>query len=162
MLTRRRFLGGALSSAAWACCPVDRGGPKPRLTHGVQSGDVQAQTTIQQCSASFKTATNGAGLSVNKGWFWGWGADAMSMFNTIVPPSSNEHTWGMCRFGCETCGNYSADHANITNSNSNHPGGANAAMADGSVRFVKSSIAMKVWWALGTRGGGEVLSSDSY
>jgi hypothetical protein len=36
------------------------------------------------------------------------------------------------------------------------------AMADGSARFVKSSIAMKTWWALGTKGNGEVLSSDSY
>ena len=35
-------------------------------------------------------------------------------------------------------------------------------MADGSVRFVKSSIAMMTWWALGTRTNGEVISSDAY
>ena len=45
---------------------------------------------------------------------------------------------------------------------SNHPGGCNVGMADGSVRFVKSSIAMQTWWALGTRAGGEIVSSDSY
>ena len=47
-------------------------------------------------------------------------------------------------------------------SNSNHPGGANVAMADGSCRFVKSSIDMKTWWALGTKDGGEVVSADAY
>jgi hypothetical protein len=36
------------------------------------------------------------------------------------------------------------------------------AMADGSARFVKSSISMATWWALGTKGNGEVVSSDSY
>ena len=45
---------------------------------------------------------------------------------------------------------------------SNHPGGANILMTDGSVRFVKDSVARLTWWALGTRNGGEVISSDSY
>jgi prepilin-type processing-associated H-X9-DG protein len=43
-----------------------------------------------------------------------------------------------------------------------HPGGVNAMMADGSVRFIKNSLAQNIWWALGTRNGGEVISADSY
>jgi hypothetical protein len=35
-------------------------------------------------------------------------------------------------------------------------------MADGSVRAVKGTVNQQVWWGLGTRGGGEVVSSDSY
>jgi hypothetical protein len=35
-------------------------------------------------------------------------------------------------------------------------------MGDGSVRFVKNSISPQTWWALGTRAGGEIISSDSY
>jgi hypothetical protein len=35
-------------------------------------------------------------------------------------------------------------------------------MTDGSVRFVKDSVARLTWWALGTRNGGEVISADSY
>jgi prepilin-type N-terminal cleavage/methylation domain-containing protein/prepilin-type processing-associated H-X9-DG protein len=45
---------------------------------------------------------------------------------------------------------------------SNHSGGVNMAMADGSVRFIKDSISVPTWWALGTRASGEVISSDSY
>jgi hypothetical protein len=35
-------------------------------------------------------------------------------------------------------------------------------MADGSVRFLKSSTNMQVVWGLGTRAGAEVISGDQY
>ncbi len=47
-------------------------------------------------------------------------------------------------------------------SRSYHPGGVNALMGDGSVRFVKSSINGITWRALGTVGGGEISAGDSY
>jgi prepilin-type N-terminal cleavage/methylation domain-containing protein/prepilin-type processing-associated H-X9-DG protein len=43
-----------------------------------------------------------------------------------------------------------------------HPGGANFSMADGSVRFVKNSVNVFTYRALGTRNLGEVISSDAY
>ena len=43
-----------------------------------------------------------------------------------------------------------------------HPGGVNAAMGDGSVRFVKDTIAVNIWRALGSISGGEIISADSY
>jgi prepilin-type N-terminal cleavage/methylation domain-containing protein/prepilin-type processing-associated H-X9-DG protein len=117
---------------------------------------------LNQCNTAFATATSGAGLQTDEGEFWAWGAEAMSMFNTIVPPSSPQYQWRACRFGCNTCDVVSSDHSNITNSNSNHPGGANVCFGDGHVSFIKSSIAMQIWWSLGTRARGEVISSDSY
>ena len=45
---------------------------------------------------------------------------------------------------------------------SNHPGGVNVCMGDGSVRFIKDTINQQVWWALGSRHLGEVISADSY
>jgi len=44
----------------------------------------------------------------------------------------------------------------------NHPGGVNICYADGTVRFIKNSIAYQNWWALGTRNGNEAISSDAY
>jgi prepilin-type N-terminal cleavage/methylation domain-containing protein/prepilin-type processing-associated H-X9-DG protein len=45
---------------------------------------------------------------------------------------------------------------------SRHPGGVNVCFADGSVKFIKSNINERVWWNLGTKAGGEVVSSDAY
>jgi prepilin-type N-terminal cleavage/methylation domain-containing protein/prepilin-type processing-associated H-X9-DG protein len=45
---------------------------------------------------------------------------------------------------------------------SNHPGGVNVAFCDGSVRFIKDSIGPQIWWAIGTRNQGEIVSSDAY
>jgi prepilin-type processing-associated H-X9-DG protein len=47
-------------------------------------------------------------------------------------------------------------------SRSYHAGGVNTLFADGSVKFVKSAVDGRVWRALGTIGGGEVVSGDSY
>jgi prepilin-type N-terminal cleavage/methylation domain-containing protein/prepilin-type processing-associated H-X9-DG protein len=43
-----------------------------------------------------------------------------------------------------------------------HPGGANFLFADGSVRFIKELIIFKIFQALATRAGGEVLSADQF
>ena len=43
-----------------------------------------------------------------------------------------------------------------------HPGGANFLFADGSVRFVKEQIGFRIFQALATRAGGEVLSADQF
>ncbi len=57
---------------------------------------------------------------------------------------------------------YPANWRILLSASSNHPGGVNATFADGSVRFVKDSISLVTWQALGTRNGGEVISADSY
>jgi prepilin-type N-terminal cleavage/methylation domain-containing protein/prepilin-type processing-associated H-X9-DG protein len=45
---------------------------------------------------------------------------------------------------------------------SDHAGGVNVGLADGSVRFVKTAVALPAWRALGTRSGGEVVSADAF
>jgi prepilin-type processing-associated H-X9-DG protein len=52
-------------------------------------------------------------------------------------------------------------YAAIT-SRSYHPGGVNSLFGDGSVRFVKTTVAGNIWRALGTIAGGEVVSADQY
>ena len=48
------------------------------------------------------------------------------------------------------------------NSMSYHSGGSNYLFGDGSVKFVKLGISLKVYPALGTRAGAEVVSADQY
>jgi prepilin-type N-terminal cleavage/methylation domain-containing protein/prepilin-type processing-associated H-X9-DG protein len=45
--------------------------------------------------------------------------------------------------------------------NSNHAGGVNVCLADGSVRFVKDSVNIQTWWALGSRRLNEIISADA-
>ena len=38
----------------------------------------------------------------------------------------------------------------------------NVVFGDGSVKFIKNSIANVTWWAIGTKANGEVVSGDAY
>jgi prepilin-type processing-associated H-X9-DG protein len=81
---------------------------------------------------------------------------AMTLFNTVATPNANNDTWAYC--GNDGSGTMAA----FSNADSYHPGGVNVLLADGSVRFIKNTINQGTWWALGTIGGGEVISSDGY
>jgi prepilin-type processing-associated H-X9-DG protein len=64
-----------------------------------------------------------------------------------------------CYFG----GSKTAGHptATMVGASSNHPGGVNLGMLDGSVKFIKNSVSQRTWWGISTKAGGEVISADS-
>ena len=49
----------------------------------------------------------------------------------------------------------------VIGASSNHPGGVNVGMLDGSVRFFKNTINAPTWWALATYAGGEIIDASS-
>ena len=53
-------------------------------------------------------------------------------------------------------------HFGWRTSRSRHPGGVNNLFVDGSVHFIKNTVNLATWQAIGTIAGGEVVSSDSY
>lgn len=75
-----------------------------------------------------------------------------------LPPNWNKRTQNTAqqRYGC---GNSSYAQAHIPTS-SYHTGGANVCYADGSTRLISDSIDFVTWQALGSRAGGEVISSN--
>ncbi len=115
-------------------------------------------TALAACNAAFMGPSANGQNNSYRGVYWEVGANGMTWFNTIVPPNSKQYPWGDCR---DQGGGW-PDEATFATARSNHPGGVNVAMADGSVRFIKDSVNMMTWWALGTKDNGEVLSSDSY
>jgi prepilin-type processing-associated H-X9-DG protein len=130
---------------------------------GAEAYDVSAlnyQTVVVPamlaCTQAYQSGSN---ISTAVGNRWGWGATTMTLFNTVVPPNSQQYKWNSCRDQCAGCG---PDDSIFSNAQSNHPGGVNVLFADGSVRFVKDSINPQTWMALGTRANGEVISSDAY
>ena len=119
-------------------------------------GVAVVQSDIALCNAQYQS--DGGGKQ-GGGYRWSCGAMGYTMFNTIIPPNGGGTIkWGACRKNC--CPQ--ARHADYVNSSSYHPGGVNSAFGDGSVRFIKNTIAMNTWWALGTRSNGEVVSADAY
>ena len=116
---------------------------------------------LNSCSDAMSAAGPPTFASVSKigGYRWGWGDIGISLFNTIVPPNSPEHPWNSCRKDCPGCG---PDSSQYSNAQSNHPGGVNALFADGGVRWIKDGINPLVWWGMGTRERGEILSADGF
>lgn len=60
--------------------------------------------------------------------------------------------------GVWDCGNGSHNKS-LTAARSNHPGGVNLLLCNGSVRFATNSIAPQIWRGLATRIGGELLTN---
>jgi len=101
------------------------------------------------------------GLKQYNGQLWALGERGYTLFNTIVTPNSKQYPWRSCRLGA-SCPSCAPEGSSFINSSSFHPGGCNFAFSDGSVRFIKDSVNMLTYESLGTRAGGEVVSSDSY
>jgi prepilin-type N-terminal cleavage/methylation domain-containing protein/prepilin-type processing-associated H-X9-DG protein len=112
---------------------------------------------ITSCNAQFKTGPR----ENDRGYRWGMGCPGWTMLNTVMPPNGGgQAQFGACRVSC--CADGQAEHDQFNIISSYHPGGVNVGMADGSSRFIKGSISIPTWWALGTKNNGEVVSSDSY
>jgi prepilin-type processing-associated H-X9-DG protein len=136
--------------------------PWPGGIYTMPTGSTNFLRWINQCAAA---APASASPCTSNSWtrnisdigkFWAQGMFGYSLGNTLLPPNSPYPN-------CRTC---TWDGDNDCNGmwglSSYHPGGGNVAFCDGSVRFLKSSTAMQTVWALGSRDGGEVISSDSY
>ena len=73
-----------------------------------------------------------------------------TLFNNFDVPNSTKYD---CLRG---------PHHGWRSARSRHPGGVNNAFADGSVKFIKNTIDLNTWRAVGTMAGGEVTSADAY
>lgn len=133
----------------------DEGSWPQNLRYNAATNWPMVQAALQTCLGKFQQKQN---IVDYRGYRWGLGITGYSMMNHIQTP--NEYKMNFCRLGCGPGCNM--DNSVSYPASSNHPGGVNVAMADGSVKFIKDSVSRPTWWALGTRDGGETLSADSY
>jgi prepilin-type processing-associated H-X9-DG protein len=87
-------------------------------------------------------------------WINGHYGDAL--YNHFYPPNSS-----MWDCGDSYNGGTFSSHA-LTAARSNHAGGVNVLLADGSVHFITNGIALTTWQALATRAGDEVIDGSAY
>ena len=101
-------------------------------------------------------------FQATRGVRWHYGAPGHSMYNHLRPPNDKRPD---CRGGLPHSTRsdplWSWLSLNIA-ARSKHPGGVNSLLADGHVQFIKDSINVATWQALGSRNGGEVISADGY
>jgi prepilin-type N-terminal cleavage/methylation domain-containing protein/prepilin-type processing-associated H-X9-DG protein len=123
------------------------------LNNTQQTGDA-AMAIVNACKSLSPTAV---GVSGARGdWYQAYPFYInYGLYNHTAPPNTRScsnapwNTWGQDPYGAAP-------------PTSNHPGGVNVCLADGSVKFVKDTVNLQTWWAVGTRNGGEVVSADAF
>ena len=114
----------------------------------------QFDTYVTSCNAYRDSQVLGSSnYRGQAGRFWHVGMYTYAFLNTIHTPNSPNADCmegGCGEFDCS--GEYTAC--------SQHPGGVNTLMGDGSVQFYGDSVDRTVWWALGSRSGGETIQTD--
>jgi prepilin-type N-terminal cleavage/methylation domain-containing protein/prepilin-type processing-associated H-X9-DG protein len=96
---------------------------------------------------------------------WTKGQENVSLFTPGGPWASNTNrltVWGSSAGGTTLLGPCALNCMNWDNIYSFHPGGANAAFADGSVHFLRADLDIPILGRLITRSGGEVVSAGDY
>jgi prepilin-type N-terminal cleavage/methylation domain-containing protein/prepilin-type processing-associated H-X9-DG protein len=128
--------------------------PAASLLLDASSNMAQTLAGLRACDQAWNNRSSG--VDVQRGKNWAHAGVAFTMFNTIATPNSIDDTWAYC-------GNTGSGALSVySEADSFHPGGVNTLMTDGSVRFIKDTVNRMTWWALGTKGNGEVISSDAY
>ena len=111
-----------------------------------------------------KPATAPAGMPGGGHTHWCNGNSFYDGFTTALPPNTKSPA-GPLGLDSDMTSEDEDDggptYAAVT-SRSYHPGVVNAVFGDGSVHTIKSSVNFQTWRALGTVGGGEVISADAY
>jgi len=122
------------------------------------AGSGQLTAWLTTCSTNLRSGSTPFTPS-NRSWngdLWFNGNYGHALGNTVLSPNPQ---YPNCMY---SDGNSDWDRAGLAGLHSNHSGGANICLGDGSVRFLKSSTALQVTWALGSRNQGEVISADSF
>lgn len=167
------------------CLACSGGVPNGQTTFCAANGRICRMPQLGHDRLQNEQQDNGG--TAGSGIFWAWGANVG--INMITDGTSNTFLAGeqirkVTRWNCwvhanQTVGstavplNYkwvspSAGYPDVNNwtwqytFRSEHPGGANFAMCDGSVKFIKNSINFNIYQGLSTRAQGEIISADSY
>jgi prepilin-type processing-associated H-X9-DG protein len=129
-----------------------------RILNVATNPDV-VRAAVAACRTQFQNVRTGGTGNIHDypGWRWAMGMSGVTMGNTVQPPNDS---FGGCRY--DTRPDVWPDDGYTYGASSPHPGGVNVTMGDGSVRFVKDSVNLVTWWALGTRDGGEAISADQF
>ncbi len=93
-----------------------------------------------------------------RGYMWASGEIRCASYNHFYPPNPPQYD---CVTNINSPGPEQYTAVGFKAARSNHAGGVNVLMADGSVRFFTNDIAPDIWTALSTRAGSEVIGDPN-
>ena len=164
-------------------CLACAGGLNDRLGLVILCPDLNLPCRLPQLGhARLTDPQTDNGSPAGSGIYWAWGPNVG--LNMVTDGSSNTFMageqirkvtrWNAWVEANQAVGstavplNYRLPTPNVENwtrqisFRSMHPGGANFVFADGSVKFIKSTINFNIYQALSTRGQGEIVSADAF
>lgn len=124
-----------------------------RLFFALQRPILPTDWTMETFFTLCKGSTTPLDYSDRLGGSWLRGdARYGNMFTVLMTPNTKScpDQFNQADYNCY----FASGDAGVTPS-SDHGDGVNVAMADGSVHWVSSSIERRIWWAMGSRDGGE-------
>ena len=133
------------------------------ITDGLSNTLCASETIQGKWSGPFNTSTYPWDI---RGWTH-WGPS--TQFTTHLTPNSRQpDVMDTPQFYCNNLfnprhpctGNSTAWPGWTLAARSDHPGGVNAVLLDGSVRFYSNTVDVRAWQSLGSTHGGEVTSGD--
>jgi prepilin-type N-terminal cleavage/methylation domain-containing protein/prepilin-type processing-associated H-X9-DG protein len=127
-----------------------------------QGSTPNAQAFVAACKGLPGTAQATTAAAFGSQWLMSLDfATANNAYSHVMPPNGNSCTGTQTATSNISNPLWGGIGAAIT-ATSNHPGGVNVGFCDGSVRFVKDSVDIPTWWAVGTRNGHEIIGADSF
>ncbi|WP_435018322.1 DUF1559 domain-containing protein [Tundrisphaera sp. TA3] len=109
---------------------------------------------LEQCGELYRSGGGRMGKTPTLGEAWSFGLMGYSQGNVLLPPNAPYPNCNAAASGIQNPG--------VFGLSSFHPGGANALLLDGSVRFLKDSTNQQTIWALGSTRQGEIISADAF
>ena len=127
-----------------------------------QGSQANAQAFVAACKALPQNTAASTTSAFGSQWLLSLDfATANNAYSHVMGPNGMSCTGTQTATSFTNNGQWGGIGAAITAS-SNHPGGVNVGFCDGSVKFVKDSVDIPTWWALGTRNGKEIIGADAY
>jgi prepilin-type N-terminal cleavage/methylation domain-containing protein/prepilin-type processing-associated H-X9-DG protein len=126
----------------------------PAVTNTPMLMNAACQAVVPVPTAPLAAGIYYSNNSGGVGGYWFMGEMVFSRYNHVMPPNMLSCDYTTSGGGQNIQGAHTAS--------GRHPGGVNVGFCDGSVKFIKSSININTWWALGTASNGEVIDASAY
>jgi prepilin-type processing-associated H-X9-DG protein/prepilin-type N-terminal cleavage/methylation domain-containing protein len=151
------FRDGAAATAAMTESVVTSGrkdGRGDARHHVFQTPNpLTAPEELEAFAAACRSA-NGPTITLStfllKGERWIWGELGSTLYNHVLD------------INCNSCTNFNDVQHGAWTAGAFHSSGVNLLFVDGHVRFVRQSVSLPIWRALGSRDGGEAIGQGEY